>query len=273
MLSRLGTHCFSRLYWKQPIGRWLQCWLGSVAAQYLPFIVSASLPASFHLVKQVELLRLQSPRLPSGCGYDRGQDLHGWPSWPHSRNGLKHLRIILFQHTKSVSTDVFLVLFWGKRCSGYVSEVSEHARICPSLKLSSAEATVLAPKPCLSARRSQESLAVSSFLDLKEALGGPLDVVSLGKYPIEFDDYPAQTSHFIAGGYFGREFHIFFPWFNHTRGMIPWDDEQMWWATSWCHQYDSYDMIDVICYTRQPVFQWWFVKSREIPVTIHHKIQ
>lgn len=57
MLSRLGTHCFSRLYWKQPIGRWLQCWLGSVAAQYLPFIVSASLPASFHLVK---LLRLQS---------------------------------------------------------------------------------------------------------------------------------------------------------------------------------------------------------------------
>ena len=58
----------------------------------------------------------------------------------------------------------------------------------------------IGPKPCLSARRSQESLAVSSFLDLKEALGGPLDVVSLGKYPIEFDDYPAQTSILLLEG-------------------------------------------------------------------------
>ena len=68
----------------------------------------------------------------------------------------------------------------------------------------------IGPKPCLSARRSQESLAVSSFLDLKEALGGPLDVVSLGKYPIEFDDYPAQTSILLLVGILAGSFTSFF---------------------------------------------------------------
>jgi len=100
MLSRLGTHCFSRLYWKQPIGRWLQCWLGSVAAQYLPFILSQCITTC--IVPLGETAEASIPRLPSGCGYDRGQDWHGWPSLPHSRNGLKHLRIILFQHTKRI---------------------------------------------------------------------------------------------------------------------------------------------------------------------------